>query len=536
MVRVRAVAICLAMLAALLAGEGHAARKTVCTITVNSPDEKQALRARLPKGEYEFVELVQKGRPDWLRASCDSAVQCDVLVVSGHFNAGDTFYSDSLDKDEYLEVDELERASCSASCPGLFSRLKEVYLFGCESLNPDATRYASSFGESGRDRMRRLFPDVPSIYGFQSSAPLGPTAAMLLNRYFDGGGRTAIGSGRRNERLLRIFGRNHMTHVPGVRASEPLFARRGEICEFYDDRKSAAQKLAFIHQRLKIMGSDSVVPLRGKMEPDPFILRVEKALAGFTQAERATPEFERARARIAADDAARERYLAAMRRTERAEMRARMIAVGGALGWLSDAQQRDERVAMVNDLLARPTVGFADVELMCSLNGDRHLDGELQHVNAPPSSPAKASHAALLACLGSAEAHREMLSALVSADADDIQIARAYLRHRPIGEAELRNVARGVTRMQGAAQIRALDAIARLNISDREVVSQLARTFAETKSADVQRAIAEVFVRADPEALLGDDLARLITRHRVRVGGGGQDLIDVLLARLQAAG
>jgi hypothetical protein len=36
-----------------------AAKKTICTITVNSSDEKEAMRARLPKGEYEFVELVQ---------------------------------------------------------------------------------------------------------------------------------------------------------------------------------------------------------------------------------------------------------------------------------------------------------------------------------------------------------------------------------------------------------------------------------------------------------------------------------------------
>ena len=38
-----------------------------------------------------------------------------------------------------LPVEEMERASCSESCPGLFSRLKEVYLFGCETLSPAAS-------------------------------------------------------------------------------------------------------------------------------------------------------------------------------------------------------------------------------------------------------------------------------------------------------------------------------------------------------------------------------------------------------------
>ena len=128
--------------------------KTVCTITVNSSDEREAFRKFLPKDEYQFVELVEKGRPDWLRSSCQRGVQCDVLVVSGHFNAGETFYSDKIENNDFFKVDELERASCSNSCPGLFAKLKEVYLFGCESLNPDATKYSSSYGESGRQRRR----------------------------------------------------------------------------------------------------------------------------------------------------------------------------------------------------------------------------------------------------------------------------------------------------------------------------------------------------------------------------------------------
>jgi hypothetical protein len=125
-----------ALAVAFLAVPAAAEKKTVCTITVNSSDEKDAMRARLPKGEYEFVELVEKGRPDWLRGACERKIQCDALVISGHFNAGEDFYSDKIETREHLRMDELERASCSGSCPGLFSRLKEVYLFGCESLNP----------------------------------------------------------------------------------------------------------------------------------------------------------------------------------------------------------------------------------------------------------------------------------------------------------------------------------------------------------------------------------------------------------------
>src|SRR6185503_8936276 len=207
----------------------QAERKTVCTITVNSDDEKETFRKRLPAGQYDFVELVEKGRAEWLQSSCRKRVQCDVLVVSGHFNAGDDFYSDRLENNEYLRVDELERAACSDSCPGLFSRLKEVYLFGCESLNPEATRNATH-GESSRERMRRIFAHVPVIYGFSSSAPVGPTAAMLLNRYFDSG-PSEVGTGRVSQRLLRTFSRNNISHARGSGGDPVQAAYRTQICQ-----------------------------------------------------------------------------------------------------------------------------------------------------------------------------------------------------------------------------------------------------------------------------------------------------------------
>ena len=121
-----------------------AAPKTVCTITVNSSDEKQTFERFLPRDDYRFVELVERGRPDWLASACRNRVQCDALIISGHFDGGTEFYTDRLDVRESLPVHELERVSCSDSCPGLFSQLKEVYLFGCNTLNADAMRSASA--------------------------------------------------------------------------------------------------------------------------------------------------------------------------------------------------------------------------------------------------------------------------------------------------------------------------------------------------------------------------------------------------------
>src|SRR5687767_12014966 len=120
-----------------------AERQTVCTITLNSPDEREAFRRNLPEGKFDFIELVERGNPDWLATSCRKGVRCDVLLVSGHF-AGTEFYASRADIGvETLPVDVLERAACSDTCPGLFEDLKEVYLFGCDTLNPAPVRVAT---------------------------------------------------------------------------------------------------------------------------------------------------------------------------------------------------------------------------------------------------------------------------------------------------------------------------------------------------------------------------------------------------------
>ena len=61
--------------------------QTVCTITVNSADEKEVFRRHLPAAKYEFVELVERDRPNWLASACQSGVTCDVLIISGHYDA-----------------------------------------------------------------------------------------------------------------------------------------------------------------------------------------------------------------------------------------------------------------------------------------------------------------------------------------------------------------------------------------------------------------------------------------------------------------
>jgi hypothetical protein len=138
-----------ALLAAVWAHDANADKKTVCSITVNSPDEKEAFRRSLPADKYQFVELVERGRSDWLESACHQGIRCDVLVISGHYDGGNEFFSERLEAREFLPVAEMERVSCSDSCPGLFSQLKEVYLFGCNTLNPRSGAVSSAPGTRG---------------------------------------------------------------------------------------------------------------------------------------------------------------------------------------------------------------------------------------------------------------------------------------------------------------------------------------------------------------------------------------------------
>ncbi len=544
------VVLIVASLAALgLAVDVRAAPKTVCTITVNSPDEKEVFRRGLPADEYRFVELVERDRPDWLASACHAGVRCDVLVVSGHFDGGTEFYTDRLNQREFLSVDEMQRVSCSDSCPGLFSQLKEVYLFGCKTLNAEALTSASAeiarslvraghapadaervaqllnerYRESNRDRMRQVFKGVPLIYGFSSKAPLGQHAAPLLERYLQSATHREIGSGQVSPKLLGLFAPASMTVTAGMTEADPDAAFRRDVCRLADERLSAAQKIGFVHELLGREMTDV------RMLFDPL----ERYVTSLAAAERSTPDESRALAAIARDRDARNRYLAFTRDSDEPAVRTRMLAVARTLGWLTQGELHSEYRRMIGDRLAGNAIGASDVELVCSLNRNHELSGEAPP-HAPPAPADGAARAAIQACLGSAEAHAQVLRALTSAHDDDVLIAQVYLRHRPLADAgELRAVTARVASMKGAeAQMHALETLATYRLSDPESLDELMRLFPRARSVGVQRAIAGILIRADYQAIAKPELVQALRTHRLK-SPGGEDVIDVLIRRLQ---
>jgi hypothetical protein len=493
--------------------------------------------------------LVERGRPDWLASACQQGIRCDVLLISGHYDGRNEFYSQQVDVEEFLPIDELERVSCSASCPGLFSQLKEVYLFGCNTLNPETARSASTeivrtlssaggaasgaermshlagerHAESNRDRMRSIFKGVPVIYGFSAKAPVGATAASMLSRHFQADGIGDVGSGRVSSKLLGRFAANSMTVASGMTDADPRAAERRQYCQFSDDRLSAAQKLDFVHQLLNRDMADMRV----------FLDRIEKYTTSLTEGQRQVADVAAALRSISSDQPTRSKYLDFVRRADPPAIRARLIKLAGSLGWLSPAEERSELMRMVGDLLARDSVSPADAEVVCTLNQDRSLDPDLPQLSLSASQGAKLSQATVLACLGSAEGHARMIAAATSPNPADVRLAQIYLRHRPIGDTgELRSFTADITRMRGSeAQVLALEALSTHHLTDPDSLEALANLFAATDSAGVQAAVAGVLIRSDYTAIDSPQLAQLLRQHRLRVAGS--DLIDVLIRHLE---
>ena len=543
--------LCLAAALALSAPLAAAPKQTVCTITVNSADEKATFRRHLPEAQYQFVELVERGRPDWLASACRAAVSCDVLIVSGHYDGANDFFSDRLETPEFLPVDELERASCSDSCPGLFSKLKEVYLFGCNTLDTEPLSRASAevvrslvreghslrdaqrqlralnagHGQSSRDRMRLVFKDVPVIYGFSSVAPLGPVAAATLTRHFRADGVRDVGQGRASKRLLAQFASNSMAVAQGMTDKDPHADVRRDVCQFVDDRLSDPQRLAFVHQLLRRDAGQARVHLD----------RIERFAKQLEDPARRTREVARALEMIARDAEARARYLDLARDADQPAELARMIKVAHDLGWLTADERWGDLALMLGQLQARSTLGVTEVDLACTLNQDADLDGAFDRLMRPGSANDDVPHAAVRACLGSAEGRARTLAGLVSPQAADVLIARAYLRHRPVTDAaELRQVAAAIVRMPASdAQVRALGALGRHYVADREILDLLVRHFAETPSWPVQAAIAGILIRADRRSIAGPQLLRTLQDRR-RLAPPADNILDALIRRLQS--
>ncbi|NUN04241.1 MAG: hypothetical protein HUU57_00650 [Bdellovibrio sp.] len=187
-----------------------AASKRICTMTLNSVEEREVLKNLYGGKDVEITELVPESKdPSWLAQACKSGIECDVLLVSGHF--GGVFFGEGVGTT--LDLKELERLSCENSCPGILSKPKDVFLMGCNTLAtkvPDkrsieeyvevlikngfprdlAERVAfsrySEYGMSISQIFSSAFQNVERLHGFASTSPLGKYSGPLMRQALKG--------------------------------------------------------------------------------------------------------------------------------------------------------------------------------------------------------------------------------------------------------------------------------------------------------------------------------------------------------------
>ncbi len=238
-------------------------KPTVCSITLNSEEEKQTFAEHLPN--FNHVELFSD-KSNWLEDLKGKNIKCDILLISGHF--GGSFFGDK----GRLSLEQLEAASCNEDYKGIFKHPKEVFLFGCNTLagknkerrslqelvqvymEHDMTRsqaeqtaafLLSPFGSSFHDRMRRVFDNPQTrVYGFDGSAPSGRNVEPLLNNYFR--------SVPNYLQHLQLTGLNQnlasaLRNTVYTQALE-IQQKENPICVLQSKTRTPAQKLQWINQ------------------------------------------------------------------------------------------------------------------------------------------------------------------------------------------------------------------------------------------------------------------------------------------------
>jgi hypothetical protein len=213
-----------------------------------------------------------------------------------------------------------------------------------------------------------------------------------------------------------------------------------------------------------------------------------------------------------------------------------MIALARTLGWLTPAEEQTEFVRMIADRMARNTLGKHEVDLVCATPQLRDAGLAQQVLASGAVRASEVAHSAVLACLGNAQAHERTVGALTSTREEVVEIAQVYLRHRPLADVgEVRAVTAGIGRMTTpGAQVRALQTLAKQRLADPQSLQEIARLFPLARSLDVQRAIADILIRADYKSLSRADLARSLRQYRLK-SPDGQDVIDLLIRLLQTA-
>lgn len=254
-------------------------KKTVCSMTYNSNEELEIMKKYLPDSQFQFVELLPENEIVDSRndkpAYCKKNVECDVLVISGHFG-GAFFGKNNLTH----TLEDLERASCQDECSGVFHHPKEVFLFGCNTLagkqtdsrtpeeyvqvlirdgfTPQQAELTAAFryspvGSTNVTRFQRIFKGVTRIGGFNTKGPTGFQIASSVDQYFKQVGPSysksldQLNNFKPDSYITKLLKNRGFEQIPGSNRS----SESPPICYLENNKSPTIDKLLWIEKNLK---------------------------------------------------------------------------------------------------------------------------------------------------------------------------------------------------------------------------------------------------------------------------------------------
>lgn len=409
---------------------------TICTATVNSPEERESFKKHLSGQNFKFVELTDYSEAkskddrgsDWFRKACEAGVKCDVLVISGHF--GGNFFGESGFS---LQTDMMEEQSCRNSCSGILNQPKEVFLFGCNTLatkekdhrspqeylrvliqdgiaRGDAERIVQArygaLGASYKDRMRRIFSGVPHIYGFDSVGPSGKTVKPFLDKYFKRmsdyenhllkmdtenivslieKANLAVGD-INNTVLADVLSNTAFAQCSGITEEDPAYHLKKEICQLYDWNLSKAKKIQAIESMLKSENSLLFLP-----SISAFLKQNHHQIMEDAEAKKALSE-------IAADSKIRKEIETLLSSLDGSPaLQIDIMHLKWVLGWTSQEQFESGVKLLLKDTFKN--LNRENADLLCSLRENDILQLNVVYEDFNPSQLRTPIGAVVFSCL-----------------------------------------------------------------------------------------------------------------------------------------
>lgn len=278
------------------------AKYNICTITLNSKEEIDLFKKNLNPNVFSFVELTDlassKSEPEavkgvlwpiegWFNKVCELETNCDALIISSHQWEG-KFFGEAKSSSFRLSADLLQEKKYQNSCGSFFKKIKQVYLFGCNTLTKNDGDYTSfesyldylaydnhtenlseqlpeahtKFGRAPPSNffiMRSIFSDTKKIFGFSKRSPVGKDLVPSLNKFFEQMSSAQFEMSLEkdtnnddfNSVLLKQMSAHNMVATTGFNSDNKIELERIEFLnQMRSPRISFSEKLIILKNRL----------------------------------------------------------------------------------------------------------------------------------------------------------------------------------------------------------------------------------------------------------------------------------------------